>query len=214
MLEVTVPRTRRPRLDGVTVHHRLDQPASRHSTRRRIPVTHPLRTLSDLGSVASVEEVAHAVERALAARLVSTRALRTEVDRRKVRGLRGPNVLRRVLDARALGDRPPDSVLESLVAAVFRRHRVPKAVYQYTVRLNGRFLARVDFAYPELRLAVEFDGHDGHRTPAQLQRDLTRQNLLVAAGWTVLRFTWVDVVERPEMVAATIRSQLAKLQAA
>lgn len=167
-----------------------------------------------LGCVTSVDAVALAVERALAARLVSTRGLRAEVEQRKARGRRGPGVLSGVLDARALGNRPPGSVLESRVAAMFRRHRVPKPVYEYTVRLNGRFLARVDFAYPEWRLAVEFDGHDAHRTPAQLQRDLTRQNLLVGAGWTILRFTWADVVERPDMVAATIRSQLAKLQAA
>ncbi len=102
------------------------------------------------------------------------------------------------LDARALRDRPADSVLESEVAKLFRRNRLPAAAYQYPVHLEGRFIARVDFAYPASRLAVEFDGHDSHRTPAQLQRDLTRQNLLVAAGWTVLRFTWADVVERPE----------------
>ena len=212
-LEVMVPRGRRPRLDGIAVHHPRDAHGSRHSTRRAIPVTNPLRTLSGLGSVTSAEVVSHAVERGLAARLVSTRGLRAEADQAKALRRRGAGVMAGVLDARALTDRPPDSVLESQVAAVFRRHRVPKAVYQYSVRLNGRFLARVDFAYPECLLAVEFDGHDSHRTPAQLQRDLTRQNLLVAAGWTVLRFTWADVVERPEMVSATIRGQLASLQA-
>jgi very-short-patch-repair endonuclease len=102
-------------------------------------------------------------------------------------------------------------VLESRFAAVLRRYGVPRAVYQYTVRSGGRFIARVDFAYPECRLAVEVDGHDSHRTPAQLQSDLTRQNLLVAEGWTILRFTWADVVQRPDMVAEAVLHQLARL---
>lgn len=100
------------------------------------------------------------------------------------------------------------------MAPLFRRHRLPRPIYQYVVRVDGRFVARVDFAYPEVRLALEVDGHDNHRTPSDFRRDLNRQNLLVAAGWTVLRFTWSDVVQRPAEVAATIRRQLARLQAA
>ena len=214
ILEITVPRTRRPRLEGARVHRLEDDHPGRPSIRHGIPVTNPLRTLCELGSVVSVDVLNLAVERALAARLVSVSGLRREATRAAGRGRRGPRSLIDVLDARALRDRPPDSVFESRVAALFRRHGLPRALYQYTVRHNGRFLARVDFAYPEWRLAMEFDGHDAHRTPGQLQRDLTRQNLLVTAGWTVLRFTWADVVERPEMVAATIRAQLANLGAA
>ncbi|HUR49594.1 MAG TPA: DUF559 domain-containing protein, partial [Acidimicrobiales bacterium] len=213
-LEVTVPRVRRARLPGVVVHRPVDYRSTRHSVRHGIAATNPLRTLCDLGAVVPADVLELAVERALIARLVSVRGLRTAAAHTRTRGRRGPSVLAGVLDGRALTDRPPDSVFESRVAAFFRRHGLPRAVYQHPVQEDGRFLARVDFAYPEWRLAIEFDGHDSHRTPAQLQRDLTRQNVLVTGGWTVLRFTWADVVERPEMVAATIRSQLAKLQAA
>jgi phosphoribosylformylglycinamidine synthase subunit PurS len=38
--------------------------------------------------------------------------------------------------------------------------------------------------------------------------DLRRQNGLVLAGWTVLRFTSADVLGRPEMVVAAIRATL------
>lgn len=214
VLEVTVPRLRRARLQGVAVYRPLDDRDDRPSLRRGIPVTNPLRTLCDIGSVVPNDVLGPAVERALVSRLVSVRGLRSAAEHARARGRRGPGALIRVLDSRALKDRPPDSVFESRVSALFRRFRLPMPVYQYSVRVDGRFLARVDFAYPDWRLAIEFDGHDSHRTPAQLQRDLTRQNLLVTAGWTVLRFTWSDVVERPEVVAATIRAQLARLQAA
>lgn len=212
--EITVPRARRLRPEGATVHRPLDDHVARRSIRFGVPVTNPLRTLCDLGSVVSADELSLAVERALTTRLVSVKGLRREATESAAQGRRGPRALIDVLEARALTDRPPDSVFESRVAAFFRRHRLPRPVYQYTVRRSGRFLARVDFAYPEWLLAIEFDGHDAHRTPAQLQRDLTRQNLLVTAGWTILRFTWADVVERPEVVAATIRAQLANLGAA
>jgi very-short-patch-repair endonuclease len=38
-------------------------------------------------------------------------------------------------------------------------------------------------------LVIEVDGWAYHRTPDRFQRDRERQNRLVAAGWTVLRFT-------------------------
>ena len=59
-------------------------------------------------------------------------------------------------------------------------------------RSSGRWLARADLAWPSRRLLVELDGYNTHGTPIALQKDLRRQNNLVAAGWTVLRFTWND----------------------
>lgn len=211
-LELTVPRRRRPRLQGVVVHRSADIENRRVSVRQGVPVTTPLRTLVEVGAVVPSNQVSEMLESALARRLVSTRSIEAELGRVAASGKAGCGSIRELLAARALGSRPPDSVLESRMAAVFRRHGIPKAVYQYTVRSEGRFIARVDFAYPDCLLAVEVDGHEKHRTPAQLQADLTRQNRLVAAGWTVLRFTWADVVQRPEMVATTIRRQLARLQ--
>jgi very-short-patch-repair endonuclease len=58
-------------------------------------------------------------------------------------------------------------------------------------------------------IAIEVDGWAFHHSPERFQRDRTRQNDLVALGWTVLRFTWGDLVERPGYVVAAIRRQLA-----
>ena len=55
------------------------------------------------------------------------------------------------------------------------------------------------------KLAIEVDGFEHHSTPEAFQHDRTRQNELVALGWTVLRFTWHDVVHRPAHVAQLIR---------
>lgn len=85
-------------------------------------------------------------------------------------------------DGRA--ESPPESRLRvSLVLA-----GIPKPVPQYEITMDGRFVARVDLAWPDHRLAVEYDGH-WHADAAQLRKDRRRLNRLVTAGWTVLHVT-------------------------
>jgi len=80
-------------------------------------------------------------------------------------------------------------------------------VANHPVRVGGhRF--RPDIAFPDVRLAVEVDGWAYHRTKEQRDSDVERDNLLMLAGWRVLRFTWEDVRDRPEYVLAMIRSVL------
>lgn len=65
----------------------------------------------------------------------------------------------------------------------------------------------MDLAWPDRRVLVEFDGNV-HRERRVFVDDLRRQNRLVLAGWTVLRFTSADVLGRPEQVIAAIRAAL------
>ena len=59
-------------------------------------------------------------------------------------------------------------------------------------------------------LAVEVDGRAWHSDARTFVADRRRQNLLVNAGWTVLRYTWADLTERPGSVLAEIRSALSR----
>ena len=209
VVEVTVPRDgRRIRLDGIVAHRSSDLTELDGSTRRGVPVTNPLRTLVDLGAVCPRWVVREALERALTARLVTVLGADAAVDRVARKGRNGVGVLRRVLDDRALGNKPAASELEARMARLFRTHALPTAAFQHVVCDADRFVARVDWAYPELKIAVEVDGWASHGTPIALQRDLARQNDLVLLGWTVLRFTWHDVVRRPPWVAGQIRRVL------
>lgn len=56
---------------------------------------------------------------------------------------------------------------------------------------------RLDYAWPPARLAVEVDGYASHAGLEAFGYDRERQNALVLAGWTVLRFTWAHVRDRP-----------------
>jgi very-short-patch-repair endonuclease len=84
----------------------------------------------------------------------------------------------------------------------------------FTTTPAGLFLAEVDFAYPEIKLAIEVDGFDAHGTPRAMAKDFVRQNGLVPYRWRVLRFTWRQVTRESEMVAAAIRTAIEALQAA
>lgn len=72
--------------------------------------------------------------------------------------------------------------------------------------------ASADVYFPDVRLVIEVDGR-AHHGATRFQRDRTRQNALVAAGCTVLRYTWADLVERPAAVLAQITAMLTSLRA-
>ncbi len=79
---------------------------------------------------------------------------------------------------------------------------------QYRV-LVGDLRVRLDLAFPEVLLGVEFDGGH-HRTAEQARRDLHREAALAAAGWTVLRFDAGTVFRRPDLIVARTRLELAR----
>ncbi|MFD4991569.1 hypothetical protein ACFWH7_13520 [Cellulosimicrobium cellulans] len=70
----------------------------------------------------------------------------------------------------------------------------------------GRFLALPDLSYPELRIAIEYDG-DVHRTdPATWRRDVERRQRLEDAGWIIVTATADDVLRFPERLVRRVRA--------
>lgn len=69
---------------------------------------------------------------------------------------------------------------------------------------DGRFIGRVDLAYPDLRIAIEYDG-DHHRTSArQYEHDITRFDRLHEAGWLVIRVRSRGLFRNPEETVARV----------
>jgi very-short-patch-repair endonuclease len=205
VVEVTVSRSRGPSLHGVAVHRSRDLVAGHSTVRSGIPVTNPLRTLVDLGAVCSRWTVEDALDRGLSDRRFTVAAVEWMLHEVARPGRRGCGVLRTVLDERALGAAPPDGLLEPRMARLLRSHGLPEAVFQHPV---PEARARLDFAYPEQRLAIEVDGYEVHGTRRAMDADHERHNRLVGAGWTVLRYTWHQVVREPAKVADSVRSAL------
>jgi very-short-patch-repair endonuclease len=208
-VELSVTRPHAPRPDGAVVHRSRDLDPEMAAWRDGIPVTTPLRMLLDLGAVVNAYWVSRAVEKCVVEKLLTVKAARAELDRLARKGRRGAGVLRRVLDDWPVGEVRPDSVLEVRFARLCKRANLPKPVFQFDLIVGGR-RRRLDFAYPSSRLAIEVDGFATRTDRRVFQEDRRRQNDLIAAGWRVLRFTWHDVLHRPEYVAATISSLLGK----
>lgn len=214
-VEISVPSGRSARVEGVTVHRVSDLHRGWVGERRGIPVTSPMRTLLDLGAVVDKEVVRSALERALIARYCAVAAVEAELERVGRRGRPGTAVLREVLQNRALGDARPDGMLEPHMAELLEAAGLEQPRFQYEIRgEDGRVIDRVDFAYVAERLAIEVDGWSFHGSPEAMTSDLRRQNRLVALGWTVLRFTWWQVMNEPERVAQEIASVLFALRSA
>jgi Protein of unknown function (DUF559) len=106
----------------------------------------------------------------------------------------------------AAADGLAESPQETRVRLVLLGGGLPAPIAQYVVRAGDRFVARVDFAWPEHRLALEYDGA-WHGEPGQFARDRERLNRLTAAGWRVIFLTAADV-RRPDLLLARVRAAL------
>jgi very-short-patch-repair endonuclease len=97
-------------------------------------------------------------------------------------------VIHALLAARLDGYDAGDSDLETKVLRWLVTAGLAPARQQFRVLLEGR-TCKIDLAYPELKIAIELDGWDTHRTRSAFDDDRARANALVLAGWIVLRFT-------------------------
>ncbi|MHB1630701.1 MAG: endonuclease domain-containing protein [Acidithiobacillus sp.] len=71
---------------------------------------------------------------------------------------------------------------------------------------------RIDFAFPLEKVAVEFDGYRYHGFSKKgFKQGLERQNILVAHGWRVLRYTLTDVRDRLDSVVEEIGQALGQV---
>jgi very-short-patch-repair endonuclease len=80
---------------------------------------------------------------------------------------------------------------------------------QVNIRHRGKWIGRVDFAHRLLRIVIECDGFETHGTLDAMTEDCIRHTRLVAAGWRPLRFTWYQVMHRPDWVPEQVRDTVA-----
>ena len=198
--EVTVARRRGPRHDGIIVHRSLDLRPQHIVLHKGIFATNPLRLLLDLGAVLPPEVVAEVLAQLLARGIVTITGVRSFLSQLRRRGRNGCGVLGAVLTSRALGDQPCDSVLEERFAELALAHGIPSPIFQYPVRV-GDSTKRIDFAYPDLLVALELDSWEHHgMVPDDFYADRARAFELSALGWQVVPITWRDLDRRPGWV--------------
>jgi hypothetical protein len=206
--EVTTTRLRSPELDGVVVHRLADLHPTWVADVDGIPVTTVARTLVDLGAVAALGTVEAALDRAVGLRKVALRDVRHAMIAVARQGRHGVGKIRRLLEARGVAALP-SGIFEARMASLLRNASLPPATPEHVVRDDhGGFVAIVDFAYPDVRLAIEVDGYEAHTGLRAFTSGHQRDRLLLDAGWEALHFTWDEVDAHAVAVATEIRRHL------
>ncbi|MGY1747303.1 type IV toxin-antitoxin system AbiEi family antitoxin [Blastococcus sp. SYSU D00695] len=161
-----------------------------------VRVTTPLRTALDLARVEPADEAVVCLDRFLQ----QTRRVGLDELRAAAAALTGPGC-RRVRAAVARADGLAESPQETRTRLCLHASGLPRPTAQYRVLdASGTFVARVDLAWPEARVAVEYEG-TWHGRPQQVGRDRRRLNALTAAGWTVVFVTAEDLADPVAFIA-------------
>ena len=134
------------------------------------------------GPLATIEELAEALEQRI--------------------GCRGARGARWALERVRVG---PASRTETLLRLVIVAAGLPEPVIGPPVVVaDGTLTLHPDLAYPELKIAIEYEGA-GHRDAGRWERDIERRELFEDAGWRVIRVTRQALFDEPEQLIARIR---------
>jgi very-short-patch-repair endonuclease len=192
LFDLYIPQARRPRDVPRTRLHRVDVGAPAHIM--GLPVTPVALTVVDLARELPADTGTRIVADAIRTGRVSLPALEDELNRATLR-----RHVARARQAVLRADPRLESVLEDELFAIVRPIDVG-IVPQYEVFDHGRFVARVDLAIPELRLALEADGYDSHARRPAFERVRERSALLQLADWSILAFTATQIRKQPRWV--------------
>jgi len=211
--EILAPRWRRTRTPGILVHETKLMTSDDIDVVDAIPVTTIERTIFDLARRNTYSGVDILIDSALRRGLTTLARLDAACERLATRGRPGAERFRTVVGGRIDEAGIPESPPERLLARDLVAQGLPQPTMQFEVRTpDGRFVARVDLAYPEERLAIEYDSFEHHTGRFALVRDSDRRNRLLAVGWTTLTATNADVRNQSSTLAEHVRQIRTRLR--
>lgn len=181
--EITCPRWRRARHPGVVVHESKAIDPVDLTVVVGIPVTKPDLTLLHLAAVCHPSIVEMALDAAEKRELVTRSSIDELLRRLGKQGRNGIGTLRRLLASRGPERKPTESEMETRMLQVIRQHGLPEPVTQYEIHQKGAFVARADAAYPQWRIAIEYQSYQEHTGRIAIERDIDRHLRVLGAGW-------------------------------
>ncbi|MFN8112360.1 MAG: hypothetical protein U0R51_04085 [Solirubrobacterales bacterium] len=206
--DVLAPAHRRNR-PGVRFRRAAIRP-DEATVHRGIPVVCPARAILDLAREVNGRELERALNEARVLRLPDRPSFGELIDRYP--GRRGIAAARDALAMFEAGPTPTRSPGEERVLAVIDANGLPRPLTNHRVETaGGTFL--VDFAWPDLRVALELDAWSTHSSRRTMSMDRRRDRALRIAGWHPSRVFVDDLADGPAL-ATEIRSLLAAAQAA
>jgi G:T-mismatch repair DNA endonuclease (very short patch repair protein) len=165
--------------------------------------TGPVRTALDLVRRGGLDEGVVLLDRLVDAGLADLTTVRAAAE--SLPRCRGSRLAR---DVARLADGLAGSPQETRLRLLLARAGLPAPVAQFRVFDGEGLVGRVDFAYPELKIAIEYDGL-WHAEPGQFAKDRRRLNRLSAAGWRVVFVTAADL-RSPDRLVARLAVELAR----
>lgn len=203
-VHVSVPEGKRAPEGRGTRGHAVRQRPDEADRRYGFLCTTPARTFCDLAAELSLAELIAVGDHILRVGLATFDQLQDTVLHHPAR--RGRPRLRRALD---LLDARAESPKESELRVLLIEGGLALPELQHEIRDEvGRFVGRVDLAYPALKIAIEYEG-DHHRDRGQWQRDLARRRCLEALGWRYVTVTQTDL-DSPGPLLSDLRRLLAR----
>lgn len=204
LVDLSTTRPKKP-LPPVVVHKSCIDLRRHTTTVGPLRVLNAGRTMVDIAGSISPDLLERCIEDALRRRLTSTKHLQWLLHDRYGKGAAGASTLRRLLDSRLA---VTESEFEARLLQALRRTSLPIPVPQYEIFDGHRFVARVDFAYPWAKVAIEADSYQFHSGREAWEHDLERRNALTAIGWFVIHVTYRQMEEGLDGVIGRVREAL------
>lgn len=201
-VKTDVTTTRQPRaIEGIAIHRTRVLDADDITTVSGIPVTSVARTLVDLAGQVPHDHLTKAIKEAERQHTFDLRQVHAAMTRTRGRTGRGHRALKQAIEEyAALGLSATDSALEDAFHRLIKHAGLPSpAINAY---IEG---FKIDAVWRTHRIAVELDGWAHHHTRHSFEADRERDASLTTAGWRVVRFTYRQVVDRPDHVLSTLR---------
>ena len=164
------------------------------------------RTLVELGAFVDEEAVEIALDDALPRRITTHPKLQKCLNSSGGRGRKGCNVLPGLLRVRDVNKAPTGSARETMFLRFLRAWDLPTPVTQLPLyREDGSYIRRLDFAYPQTRLGLEYQSYERHAGRVALDRDSKIANAPASIGWRLMWITGPMVDDEPQETAGLIR---------
>lgn len=207
-ITVSVPVRRSNRFPGVIVHQLTDLMPEHTRPMFQMSVTNPTRTIIDLAAVLPPKLLAQCLDQGVRMRLTTYERVAEMVSELARKGKPGIAKLRKILEVRLGGPFVSESAMETRIFEIIVAGGLPLPTTQFHAPWLRKFNGRLDLAYVPQEVLIEADSLRFHGTPEAFQADRTRDNLSQLSGWIYLRYTWDDIVNRPDMIVAQIRRAL------
>ena len=192
--------------DGLVVHRRDGAPLVRVGERlATAPAWTAVEVARSLRRPRALATLDAALRSGTFERVEMSRAAALQAGRRGIVAVR---------DLIPLADGLAESPMESEARLAMIDGGLPRPALQYEIVDGNGELRRVDFAWPDERLAVEYDGEDWHSGAEAMRRDRRRQAALQDVRWTVMPIVFEDVRYRAWDFVARIRRHLQLARAA